>query len=54
MDSAITFQTAIHNGDYDSPKAVSCNLEPRGVICDSYDSGIEDLEYEEIDWTVTP
>lgn len=24
------------------------------LICDSYDSGIDDMEYEDVDWTVNP
>lgn len=37
---------------YSSPQTFWSAYENHELICDSYDSGIDDLDYEEVDWTV--
>lgn len=39
---------------YRSPQTIWSDIELDKLICDSYDSGIDDLDYEDIDWTVQP
>ena len=39
---------------YASPRCECCAADWEIVLCDSYNSGIEDFDYEEIDWTVKP
>lgn len=39
---------------YRAPQACWCELASESLICDSYNSGIDNFDYEEIDWTVKP
>lgn len=39
---------------YRSPQVRWSDLKLEDPICDSYDSGIEDFDYEDVDWTVKP
>ena len=39
---------------YLEPQAVWSLLMAQALICDSYDSGIDDVDYEDVDWTVQP
>jgi hypothetical protein len=39
---------------YHVPQSVWSELKPEALICDSYNSGIDDFYYEDIDLTVTP
>ena len=36
---------------YFEPIAVWSDLAPETIVCDSYNSGIDDIEYEQIDLT---
>ena len=40
--------------NYQVPCAESCGLALRSLVCDSYGTGIDDFDYEDLDWTVTP
>ena len=35
---------------YQAPQAVWSELDSDALICDSYDSGIDDFDYEYVDW----
>lgn len=37
---------------YRPPQAFWSDFVQVTFICDSYNSGIDDMEYEEVDWTV--
>ena len=37
---------------YLEPQAVWSGFEAGNLVCDSYDSDIDDFDYEEVDWTV--
>ena len=37
---------------YRPPQASWSDLAPETIICDSYDSGIDDIDYEDVDWTI--
>lgn len=39
---------------YSAPQSEWSNLDTMELICDSYISGIDDMEYEDVDWTVNP
>ena len=39
---------------YFAPQSEWSILDNMELICDSYSSGIDDFDYEEVDWTVTP
>ena len=39
---------------YRAPMACWTDTAIQDLICDSYDSGIDDYDYEDVDWTVTP
>ncbi len=39
---------------YRSPQTSWDEMESQAIICDSYNSGIEDFEYEDLSWTVKP
>ena len=39
---------------YIEPIAVWSGLEPEAIVCDSYNSGIDDIDYEQIDLTLNP
>ena len=36
---------------YFPPQIAFSELAPSELVCDSYDSGIDDYDYEEIDWS---
>ena len=37
---------------YRAPQASWSELAPWELVCDSYDSGIDNYDYEDVDWTV--
>lgn len=39
---------------YLSPECEFEEAYLRELLCDSYDSGIDDIVYEDVDWTVNP
>ena len=39
---------------YLAPQTCWCELAAESLVCDSYNSGIDNYDYEEIDWTVKP
>jgi len=39
---------------YLAPRTDWSALGSRDLLCDSYGSGIDDFEYEDLDWTVKP
>ena len=39
---------------YRPPQTSWRDLLPAVLICDSYDSVIDDFDYEDVDWTVKP
>ena len=39
---------------YRVPRTEWGSLAGRQLLCDSYGSGIEDYDYEDLDWTVKP
>ena len=39
---------------YFAPQSDWSALDTLELICDSYNSGIDDMEYEDVDWTVKP
>ena len=39
---------------YLGPQADWSEFATGSLVCDSYNSGIDDYEYEEVDWTVNP
>lgn len=39
---------------YRVPEAYWVDAISQELVCDSYDSGIDDYGYEDVDWTVTP
>ena len=55
MNYFIFFQVMYRlNNNYIAPQADWNELAPEELVCDSYGSGIEDFEYEDLNWTVTP
>lgn len=39
---------------YSTPRTCFSELEGFELVCDSYNSGIDDFDYEELDWTDKP
>ena len=39
---------------YYAPECEQYEAHWEEMICDSYDSGIDDFDYEELTWTVNP
>ncbi|MBO4671904.1 MAG: hypothetical protein J5640_08735 [Bacteroidales bacterium] len=39
---------------YYIPKCEAYEVHWEELLCDSYDSGIDDFLYQEVDWTVNP
>ena len=39
---------------YLAPRTDWCAMDTLELVCDSYSSGIDDMVYEDVDWTVTP
>ena len=39
---------------YLAPRTDWSTLDSLDLICDSYGSGIDDIDYEDLDWTVKP
>lgn len=35
---------------YHSPQTLWDELEPQSIICDSYNSGIDDYDFVDVDW----
>lgn len=39
---------------YSTPLCDAYEAHWKELLCDSYDSGIDDVDYEDVDWTVNP
>ena len=39
---------------YLAPECETNEARWEELLCDSYGSGIDDIDYEDVDWTVTP
>ena len=48
------FRQMKKNRKYLDPRTEWSALDTLELICDSYSSGIDDMEYEDVDWTVNP